>query len=141
MSVNQTSPIMANSPDIVPIRGLGLDLVPVQLISLALCRDVNAACAWLTNDEIRALGERAGLAETLAGRVAAKEAVVKSLGCGFDNEVAWQDITILVDENGALRVRMAGGAAAVAGQIGVHRVLVTITHAGEYAAAAACALA
>jgi holo-[acyl-carrier protein] synthase len=132
---------MDDTPHTSPIRGLGLDLVPVQSISFALGRDASSAYAWLTKDEVESLGERAGSAETLAGRVAAKEAVAKSLGCGFDNEVAWQDVTIYVDENGAPRVRLTGGAAVVAEQVGVRRVLVTITHAGEYAAAAACALA
>jgi len=132
---------MDTTPSTAPIRGLGLDLVPVQSILLAIGRDATAAYSWLTEDEVESLGERAGSAETLAGRVAAKEAVVKSLGCGFDNEVAWQDVTILVDENGAPSAHLTGGAAAVAEQNGVRRVLVTITHAGGYAAAAACALA
>lgn len=124
-----------------PILGLGLDLVPVKSISLAFKRDPNAAYAWLSLNEAEELGERIRSAETLAGRVAAKEAVVKSLGCGFDDVVAWQDVTILADENGAPKVRLSGGAAAIAEKIGVLCVLVTITHAGDYAAAAACALA
>ena len=126
--------------NLAPIRGLGLDLVPVELISLAIGRDANAAYAWLTKDEVDALGERADLVETLAGRVAAKEAVVKALGCGFDNEVAWQDVLIFVDESGAPKVRLTGGAALVAKENDVRHVLVTITHAGEYAAASACAM-
>ncbi|QKK07522.1 MAG: holo-ACP synthase [Planctomycetota bacterium] len=132
---------MKDRSNTTPLRGLGLDLVPIDTIMLALRRDANAACAWLTPTEIDTLGTRAESVETLAGRIAAKEAVVKSLGCGFDDEVAWQDITILADEYGAPRVRLTGGAAAAAKRIGVRCVLVTITHAGDYAAAAACAMA
>jgi len=131
---------MSDKFDTPPIRGLGLDLVPVEAISLALRRDADAVYAWLTEAEVEALGERAASAETLAGRVAAKEAVVKTLGCGFNDEVSWQDVSILVDGNGAPGVHLTGGAATAAEHAGVRCILVTITHAGEYAAAAACAL-
>ncbi len=129
---------VANIPP--PVRGLGLDLVPIETIRLALRRDADAAYAWLTKAEVEALGERASSAETLAGRVAAKEAVAKSLGCGFDGEVAWQDVIISVDDAGALVAILTGGAAIVAEQMRVRQILLSITHAGEYAAASACAL-
>lgn len=120
--------------------GLGLDLVLVETIRLALARDADSAHAWLCESEIEALEGRASLPQVLAGRVAAKEAVVKALGCGFSGNVAWQDVAIIVDAFGAPRVALSGGAADVARCANVREVLVSISHVESFAAATALAV-
>lgn len=76
-----------------------------------------------------------------AGRYAAKEAVVKALGTGFSEDVAWLDIEVLRRPNGSVEVRLSGGALEVATSLGVSQWLVSISHSGVYAVASALALA
>lgn len=55
----------------------------------------------LTAAELQLAAERGGKgAEFTAGRFAAKEAVVKALGCGIGRTVGFQDIEILPDRLG-----------------------------------------
>jgi holo-[acyl-carrier protein] synthase len=79
--------------------------------------------------------------EFYGGRYAAKEAVVKALGTGFSNDVAWLDVEILRRPIGGPEVRLSGGALEVANALGVTQWLVSISHSGDYAVASALALA
>jgi holo-[acyl-carrier protein] synthase len=79
--------------------------------------------------------------EFFGGRYAAKEAVVKALGTGFSDDVAWLDVEVLRRPAGSLEVRLSGGALEVANALGVTQWLVSISHSGCYAVASALALA
>ena len=80
-------------------------------------------------------------AETrLAGRFAAKEAVLKALGTGWRGGIEWTDIETLPDPLGKPVTTLRGESLQVAGRIGVTHVLVSISHAGEYAVASAVAV-
>lgn len=76
-----------------------------------------------------------------AGRYAAKEAVAKSLGTGFTDEVTWLDIEILRLPSGAPIIHLTGGAADVAKTLGITGWLVTFSHSGNYAIASVIATA
>jgi len=121
------------------VLGIGLDLVDVETIERAFRLDSSCAKGWCTEAEIFSLGPRASDPKTLAGRVAAKEAVVKALGTGFAGVVAWQDVEIVPLASGAVTVRLSGGAKVAADSLRSARVLVSITHTER--AAGACAIA
>ncbi|NGX47142.1 MAG: Holo-[acyl-carrier-protein] synthase [Chlamydiae bacterium] len=72
-----------------------------------------------------------------AGRFAAKEAIVKALGCGFGSEVAWKDIEIIGDENGKPEVHLSSE---LKRRFDEPTILVTISHCKEYASAVAILL-
>jgi len=74
------------------------------------------------------------------GRYAAKEAVAKALGTGFSDDVAWRDVEIWRCESGAVQVRLASGALAVANDLGVTQWFLSISHTGAYAVASAIAV-
>src|SRR5262245_51210802 len=76
----------------------------------------------------------------LAGRFAAKEAVLKALGTGWRGGIEWTDIETLPDPLGKPVTTLRGESLQVAERIGVTRVLVSISHAGEYAIASAIAV-
>lgn len=67
-----------------------------------------------------------------AGRFAAKEAVVKSLGTGFTGGLDWLDIEILNDELGKPCVYFSDKAK---GKLGEVEVMISISHCREYATA------
>lgn len=77
----------------------------------------------------------------IAGRFAAKEAVLKMIGTGWRGQIAWTDIEIENDPSGQPRVTLSGHTLIVARRIGIGRVMLSITHTDKYAAASAIGLA
>ncbi|MBI1827085.1 MAG: holo-ACP synthase [Planctomycetes bacterium] len=76
----------------------------------------------------------------IAGRFAAKEAILKMIGTGWRGEIAWTDMEILPNELGQPIVRLCGATARRAEAIGINRVNLSITHTKNYAAASAIGL-
>ena len=70
-----------------------------------------------------------------AARFAAKEAVSKAFGTGFAGQVTWRDIEIRRKASGEPFVVLHNGAAALAEQLGIHTVLVSLSHSEGYAVA------
>ena len=75
--------------------------------------------------------------EHLAGRFAAKEAVLKVLGTGWRGGIHWTDVEIRNAPSGEPRVRLHGQCARIAEQQGISRVLISISHTATYAVASA----
>ncbi len=73
----------------------------------------------------------------LSGRFAAKEAILKALGTGWRGGLAWTDMEILPDGMGRTHVSLSGACATLATKLGINEFLISISHAGEYAAASA----
>ena len=113
---------------------LGIDIIRVDRIRAALTRfGSRFAGRVLTPAERRYVRDRP---ETFAGRWAAKEAVSKVLGLGVRG-IGWRDIEIERLPTGQPAVRLHGRAAARAGQLGMERIALSITHEAEYAVAIA----
>ncbi|MFC9848844.1 holo-ACP synthase [Streptomyces sp. NPDC060223] len=66
--------------------------------------------------------------EFLAGRYAAKEAVLKALGTGMTGGVRPCQVAVLRTDEGAPVVRLDGAAAARAAEAGITEVRVSLTH-------------
>jgi holo-[acyl-carrier protein] synthase len=73
----------------------------------------------------------------LSGRFAAKEAVMKLLGTGWRGGVEWTYIETLPDPLGKPLVTLHGPTAELARALGIAHILLSISHAGEYALASA----
>ena len=82
--------------------------------------------------------KRADFGCALAGRFAAKEAVVKALSPDAPVGLAYRDVAIRTDGNRP-QVELTGAAAALAARRGVAAVTVTISHERAYALAFAVA--
>ena len=70
-----------------------------------------------------------------AARFAAKEAVSKAFGTGFAGQVTWRAIEIRRKASGEPFVVLHDGAAALAKQLGIHTILVSLSHSEGYAVA------
>ncbi|WP_166242856.1 holo-ACP synthase [Paenibacillus turpanensis] len=120
------------------IIGIGMDLVEIARIRKAVDSAAGERFIMrvLTEGEQQAARGKAGrLAEFVAGRFAAKEAVVKALGCGIGSKAGFQDIEICPDELGKPVCRLSESAVR---RLGLHpdvRIHVTITHTSELAGA------
>lgn len=124
----------------VDIRGIGVDVIEVHRIGRALVRWGDPFTRRLfTADEVTRAGPGPVRVMRLAGRFAAKEAVMKALGLGW-RRMAWREIEILNDGAGRPMVALHGGAARAAGDLGVSDVFVSLTHTRDLAAASAIAV-
>lgn len=79
-------------------------------------------------------------AERLGGRFAVKEAVMKMLGTGWQNGIAWTDIETVNDPLGKPLVSLTGPIAEIAKELGIDQISVSITHTSDLAIASAIAL-
>ncbi len=79
--------------------------------------------------------------ERLAGRFAAKEAVLKLIGTGWRGKIAWTDIEVVNDGLGRPCVRLSGEVSRIASQLGIKEVCLSITHTSQHAMASAVAVA
>src|ERR1700722_18714965 len=69
-----------------------------------------------------------------AGRFAAKEAIVKALGTGIGNAIAWHEVEILNDEEGKPVVHLSEPAKI---KFSEPRILVSISHSATHATSVA----
>ncbi|HLY24175.1 MAG TPA: holo-ACP synthase [bacterium] len=121
------------------IRGIGVDVVEVDRIRRATARWGDGFLSRVfTAGERRHAGASRTSAERLAGRFAAKEAVMKALGLGW-RRMAWREIEIEGDPLGRPVVRLTGRAAQVAADLGVQAWFVSISHTRDLAVAHAVA--
>jgi holo-[acyl-carrier protein] synthase len=79
--------------------------------------------------------------EKLAGRFAAKEAVLKLMGTGWQGKIAWTDVEVVNTPAGQPEVKLAGEVKKIAEKLGVKQISVSITHTANFAIASAVALA
>jgi holo-[acyl-carrier protein] synthase len=79
--------------------------------------------------------------EKLAGRFAAKEAILKLLGTGWRGKIAWTDIEIVNTETGQPKVNLSGEVKKIADKSGITQISVSITHTANFAIASAVAIA
>ena len=79
--------------------------------------------------------------EKLAGRFAAKEAILKLLGTGWRGKIAWTDIEVVNTATGQPMVNLSGEVKKIADKSGITQISVSITHTANFAIASAVALA
>jgi holo-[acyl-carrier protein] synthase len=77
--------------------------------------------------------------EHLAGRFAAKEAVLKVLGTGWRQGINWTDVEVVNEPSGQPRVRLAGRCRQLADERNIADILVSISHIETHAIASAVA--
>lgn len=123
------------------IVGHGIDLVETVRIARLL---ENHAERFLAR--ILTVSERARAATLkdpvayVAGRFAAKEAILKLMGTGWRGGIAWTDMEILPDDLGLPVVTLSGETRRLADQRGIRHILLSITHTANHAAASAIGL-
>ena len=79
--------------------------------------------------------------EKLAGRFAAKEAILKLMGTGWRGKIAWTDIEVVNNPAGQPEVNLSGEVKKIADKLGIKHISVSITHTANFAIASAVALA
>jgi len=119
------------------ILGLGFDLVAIARVEAMLARKEQRALDRLftTHEQEYALA-RARPAMHLAARLAAKEAAFKALtGSDEAKLIGWKEAEVQRGTEGPPRLEFTGRAAARAKELGVRRVLLTLSHTDDVAGA------
>ncbi len=120
------------------IVGHGIDLVECERIAKVL---ENHGRRFLDRVLTEAEQDRAKCYKDpvpfVAGRWAAKEAILKMIGTGWRGRIAWTDMQILPDQAGQPIVTLTGETARLAQKLGIKRVLISITHTRHHAGASA----
>ena len=123
------------------IMGLGTDIIEVSRIGMMIERHGELFLQRVfTEHEISYCQKRKAAMQHYAGRWAAKESVMKTLGTGFSKGVGWTDIEVRSHKSGQPYIILSGGAANVAANLGIGEVLITISHCRTYATATAIAV-
>lgn len=78
--------------------------------------------------------------QSLAGRFAVKEAVLKVIGTGWRDGIAWTDIEIRNEPSGQPVVTLRGRCREIAEQQGIQKIIVSISHIQTHAIASAIGL-
>ena len=122
------------------IVAVGADLVEITRIRKILERTRESFLARAFTESERAYCETRGdPADSLAGRFAAKEAVMKCLGTGWSQGVGFRQIEVVRSAEGAVGIALTGRAAELAAERGIARIHVSISHSGGQALAFAVA--
>ena len=121
------------------IVSVGVDLIEVGRIQRAL-EDPSIGKRFrdrvYTEGEIRYCDSRGmGTYQSYAGRFAAKEAAMKALGTGWGAKASWLTIEVVRARSGRPDIALHGRTAEFARQLGIRRMLVSITHTDAHALA------
>lgn len=114
------------------VKGIGTDISHIERIKKLAPEAVSRI---LTEPEAEYCGRYPAPHERVAGRFAAKEAILKALGTGWSQGIGWRQIEILPDASGAPVASLSGKALERMLSMGATHCLVSISHQGDYAVA------
>lgn len=121
------------------IVGIGTDIIEISRVANALKKLGTPFLERLfTEKEREYFRVQKGNVQTISGNFAAKEAVVKAMGTGISG-FKWKDVEINRDQKGKPEVFLYNTAKEIAGESGIGRIVVSISHCKEYAIAYAVA--
>jgi len=119
------------------IRGVGVDIVGVSRFERLLERHGERFVAKICRPGEERLKSPSQRAQHLAGLFAAKEAVLKALGTGWDKGLAFRQVEVTHLPGGRPEIRLHDAAAELMNKLGGLRMHVSITHDDGIAAAIA----
>jgi holo-[acyl-carrier protein] synthase len=120
------------------ILGLGLDLVELERLRAVLARHRDRFLERVCRPgEVGPRGDGDAMVQHVGGLFAAKEAVLKALGTGWGAGAGFRDVEVVRQPGLGPAIRLHGGALRRAGELGVARIHVSITHERGHAAAVA----
>jgi holo-[acyl-carrier protein] synthase len=118
------------------IIGHGIDIVSIDQIGKLLEKQgghFERRC--FTVEERNTASSDSNRSQFYAGRFAAKEAVLKALGTGWSQGIAWTDIEIRRLPSGRPEVVLHAKCNEIASEQGVSELLLSISHTDSYATA------
>lgn len=122
------------------VVGHGLDVVEIGDFSRLFCEPtVDFLDRHFTDDELTAAGGGVTRIQKLAGRFAVKEAVMKALGVGWGNGIAFTDVEVITLESGAPTVVLKRKLASLEKERRIVGWFVSVSHTSAIAVASVIA--
>jgi len=119
----------------------GIDMVDCARLGAAIERHGSRFMERVfTANELAYCRGRKRELEHLAGRFAAKEAVLKVLGTGWTAGISWRDVEVRNERSGRPVVRLDGRCLQLSEEQGITEILISISHIETHAIASAIAL-
>ncbi len=123
------------------VVSIGTDIIEVARIETMIEKHGSTFLERVyTEQEIRYCTARAAASQHLAGRWAAKEAVLKVLGTGWAKGIQWSEIEVQLLSSGQPAIQLSGKAAEIAKHNNIDQVLISISHTKQHAIAYAIGL-
>jgi holo-[acyl-carrier protein] synthase len=110
-----------------PVIGIGVDTVDIERFRVSLARTPTMRERLFTDEELAYVAPKVDPVPSLAGRFAAREAVMKALGLGL-GAFGFHEVWVRRAESGAPSLCVEGRAAELAAEAGVRRWHLSITH-------------
>ncbi len=127
---------MPEERESLSITGLGVDIVEIARMRAALERHPRMKERLFSEEERAYCDKRSRPEVHYAMRFAAKEAVLKALGCGFSG-VGFRDVEVSRDQRGRPIPRLSGRAAQIAAAAGVVEMHLSLSYTHTNAVASA----
>jgi holo-[acyl-carrier protein] synthase len=118
----------------VAVIGIGVDIVDIERFRRTLARTPAMRVRIFTAGELADLARMADPVPSLAARFAAREAVMKAMGLGL-GAFGFHDVWVERAESGAPSLAVTGRAAHHAGERGIVRWHLSLSHDGPAAVA------
>ena len=118
------------------IVGTGIDIIEISRIEAAIIRKSFIHRVFTIHEQEYCESRGVQKAASYAARFAGKEAVMKGFGTGLAGG-SLQDIEIRLNDRGCPYVELTGQFAALAKEMKITKIHISLTHAREYAAAQA----
>jgi holo-[acyl-carrier protein] synthase len=120
------------------IRGIGIDLVQIPRMREVVARwEERFLNRVFTDRELAYCRSRRDPVQHLAARFAAKEAGLKALGTGLSMGVRWRELEVRRERGQPPTMVLSGRCRALCEARGGRRMLLSLTHDGDYACAEA----
>jgi len=123
------------------ICGIGTDIVKVERLEKAIGRWGEKLLNRLfSTKEREECSKKKRVYQSLAGKFAAKEAVLKALGTGLSQGVRWNNIEILENRAGQPHTIFSKKLKSKTDKLGIKNCFISISHEADYAIAQAILL-
>jgi holo-[acyl-carrier protein] synthase len=120
------------------VIGTGIDIVEVARIADSIERHGQRFLERIFHpDEVAYSQQHKIPAVHLAARFSAKEAISKAFGTGIGKSLGWKDMEVCRHPHGEPFVKLHDKGITLAQERGVAKVLISLSHTKEYAAASA----
>ncbi len=120
------------------VIGIGIDIIEIPRVERLLEKWGESFLRRVfLPEEIAYCGGKKYPAPHYAARIAVKEAVLKSFGEGWTEKIGWKDILVGRSRKGQPRVELIGKGGELGREMGVERVLVSLSHADSHSVAVA----
>jgi holo-[acyl-carrier protein] synthase len=115
--------------------GVGIDMIEVERIAKSINKESGFREMVFSETEIAYCESKANKFEHYAARFAAKEAFFKALGTGWAENTLFNEVEIINNDEGKPEVNLLGSTLVTINEMGIKKVLVSLSHLKTIASA------